>query len=76
MKLFDLGQPASADLAILAEDGDIAPLEQALRADSRVIDVANSTGLLEPGQSVTVRVAAQSADRISLAAMILSLIHI
>lgn len=71
VKLFDLGQPASADLAILAEDGDIAPLAQALRADSRVIDVANSTGLLEPGQSVTVRVAAQSADRISLAAMIL-----
>lgn len=71
VKLFDLGQPASADLAILAEDGDIAPLEQALRADSRVIDVANSAGLLEPGQSVTVRVAAQSADRVSLAAMIL-----
>ena len=63
-------------MAVLAEGGDIVPLEQALRADSRVIDVANSTGLLEPGQSVTVRVAAQSADRISLAAMILSLIHI
>lgn len=71
VNLFDLGQPASDELAILAEGGDIVPLEQALRADSRVIDVANSTGLLEPGQSVTVRVAAQSADRISLAAMIL-----
>ncbi|MCU0807624.1 MAG: spondin domain-containing protein [Candidatus Contendobacter sp.] len=71
VNLFDLGQPTSADLAILAEDGDIAPLAQALRADSRVVDVANSTGLLEPGQSVTVRVAAQSADRVSLAAMIL-----
>lgn len=71
VNLFDLGQPASDELAVLAEGGDIVPLEQALRADSRVIDVANSTGLLEPGQSVTVRVAAQSADRISLAAMIL-----
>jgi len=70
VKLFDLGQPASAELATLAEGGDIAPLERALRADGRVIDVADSGGPLQPGQSVTVRVAAQSADRISLGAMI------
>ncbi|HRD65398.1 MAG TPA: spondin domain-containing protein [Candidatus Competibacter sp.] len=71
VSLFSLGEPASPELATLAEGGDIEPLEQALRADSRVIDVANSAGLLEPGQSVTVQVAAQGADRVSLAAMIL-----
>ncbi|CDH44565.1 MAG: spondin domain-containing protein [Candidatus Competibacteraceae bacterium] len=71
VNLFTLGQPASDELAILAEGGDVAPLKQALRADPRVVDVADSGGLLKPGESVTVRVAARSADRISLAAMIL-----
>ncbi|MFO7639904.1 MAG: spondin domain-containing protein [Candidatus Competibacteraceae bacterium] len=71
VKLFDLGQPASAELAIMAEGGDIAPLEQALRADGRVVDIASTDGLLGPGQSVTVRVAVRRADHISLAAMIL-----
>ena len=71
VNLFTLGQPASDELAILAEGGDVVPLEQALRADPPVVDVANSGGLLKPGESVTVRVAARAADRISLAAMIL-----
>ncbi len=70
VSLFALGEPASAELAMLAEGGNVEPLAQVLRADSRVVDVANSGGPLEPGQSVTVRVAAQSADHISLAAMI------
>ncbi len=71
VSLFALGQPASAELATLAEGGDVEPLAQMLRADNRVVDIANSTGLLEPGRSVTVQVVAQGADRISLAAMIL-----
>lgn len=70
VSLFALGEPASAELAMLAEGGNVEPLAQALRADSRVVDVANSGGLLEAGQSVTVQVAAQGADRVSLAAMI------
>ncbi len=71
VSLFTLGQPASTELAALAEGGDTGPLEHVLWADSRVVDVANSGGLLKPGESVTVQVAAQAADRISLAAMIL-----
>ncbi len=71
VSLFTLGQPASDELAILAEGGDVEPLAQTLRANPRVLDVADSGGLLMPGQSVTVRVAARAADRISLAAMIL-----
>jgi hypothetical protein len=71
VKLFDLGQPASAELAIMAEEGNVGPLAETLRADARVVDVADSGGLLEPGQSVTVRVSARRADHISLAAMIL-----
>lgn len=70
VSLFALGEPASAELATLAEGGNVEPLAQALRADSRVVDVANSGGPLESGQSVTVQVAAQGADRVSLAAMI------
>ncbi|HRX62763.1 MAG TPA: spondin domain-containing protein [Candidatus Competibacter sp.] len=70
VSLFALGEPASAELAMVAEGGNVEPLAQALRADSRVVDVANSGGLLEAGQSVTVQVIAQGADHVSLAAMI------
>jgi len=72
ISLFDLGSAASDDIAAVAEGGDTSGLETTLDADPQVVDIQNSVGLLEPGQSVTVVVsAAHGARRISLAAMLL-----
>ena len=72
VSLYELGSPASDELAAIAEGGDIAPLTAVLQADPRVIDVQDSGDLLEPGQSVTVTVSAtESARSISLASMML-----
>lgn len=70
VSIFELGSPASDELAALAEGGDTAPLTAALLADDRVVDVQQAGGPLEPGASVTVNVMAKyGARRISLAAM-------
>jgi hypothetical protein len=72
ISLFKLGQPSSAELAILAEGGDTAPLAAALAASGEALDTASSAGLLAPGASVTVRVRARGRfDQISVAAMLL-----
>jgi hypothetical protein len=70
--LFKLGDSASDELAALAEGGDVGPLTMMLEADSRVIDVQNSGGLLAPGDSVTVLVdAKKGAKQISVASMLI-----
>jgi hypothetical protein len=72
VSIFELGSLASGELRMLAEGGDIEPMTTLLKADSQVVDVQNSVGLLEPGDSVTVMVsAAHGAKRISLASMML-----
>ena len=72
VQLFTLGQPASEELAALAEDGNVEPLKELLQSNDKVSDVSNSDGLLEPGKSVTVRVSAQDgAEYISLASMLI-----
>lgn len=68
--LFTLGQPASAELATLAEGGDTAPLASALSSMASVGAMATSSGLLAPGKSVTVEIKAGGRfDHLSLAAM-------
>ena len=72
VKLFDLGQPASPQLAILAEEGNVAPLADLLNSMPEVLDTADSGALLNPGASVTVSVKTQgSFDHISLASMLI-----
>lgn len=71
VELFALGQPASDELAAMAEGGDTMPLEDMLLNSGRLVGTGHSQGLLGPGQSVTVEVPAGNANRISLAAMIL-----
>ncbi len=72
VKLFALGSAASNELSALAEGGDVTPLTNALEANYKVLDTANSGGLLKPGQSVTVSVsAAHGAKEISLASMLI-----
>ena len=72
-ELFELGQPASAELAALAEGGDISLLRQKLVDSGRLIDSDDSGGLLGPGETVMVRVKAPNHRRaeISLAAMLI-----
>lgn len=55
VKLFTLGEPAKEALEKLAEGGDTVPLAAYLkRRGAR--DVATATGVLPPGESVTLRV--------------------
>lgn len=53
IKLFELGKPASAELAILAEEGNTAPLAGALSALPDVAQVVRGSGLTNPGASTT-----------------------
>ena len=77
VKLFDLGEAASPELARLAEGGAVDHLTALLIANPHTVDVADSSallpphGLLEPGDSVTVMVSAQGAKYISLASMLI-----
>jgi hypothetical protein len=60
VRLFRLGHPASSEVAILAEEGDVGPLTNRLRASPAVFDVVNSGpppgGFVPPGQSKTILV--------------------
>lgn len=70
--IFELGTPASDDLAAIAEDGDIGPLTTTLNHNDSVVDVQDSGGLLGPGESVTVVVRGNHGARyISVASMML-----
>jgi hypothetical protein len=70
--LFTLGEAASAELAILAEAGDVGPLATALASRPEVLDVESSTGLLGPGKTVRITVdAGGTHDHVSVAAMLI-----
>jgi len=70
---FTLGQPASDELADMAEGGDTAPLQGLLEASAHhVTAVVNAEGLTDPGQSVTLTLSAlPGRDVISLAGMLI-----
>ncbi|MEP0355021.1 MAG: spondin domain-containing protein [Paraglaciecola sp.] len=75
---FELGMPASLELATLAESGNPAPLEELLLSTpSLVHDTENSApllsdGLLRPGESVTLELTTtRRFPRLSLAAMLI-----
>jgi hypothetical protein len=76
VSLFTLGQASSPELAVLAEEGDVAPLTALLLSSPLVRAVANSGappgGFVAPGQSKTVLVdAGRGADHLSVAAMLI-----
>lgn len=72
VQLFKLGQPASPELATLAEDGNTEPLTNLLTATPGVLDVTKSSGLLNPGASVTVKVKTRGDfNRLSVASMLI-----
>jgi hypothetical protein len=72
IRLFRLGQPASVELAMLAEEGDTGPLAASLSSMPGVQDVQSSGSLLPPGESVTIMVATRGRfDHVSLASMLI-----
>jgi hypothetical protein len=59
VRLFNPGEPAIAELALLAEGGDTGPLTGVLQsAGNAVGEVKTIPGLLLPGQTSTVRIEA------------------
>jgi hypothetical protein len=74
VSLFQLGQPASSELATLAEEGNVAPLTAALRANAAVLEVVNGNGLTQPGATTTLTVNGRGgtgSSRLSVAAMLI-----
>ena len=70
---FELGQPASHELEMLAEGGATMPLEDLLNANPSVVNnVTTTMGLLGPGESVTFYIDGRLRhDVLSFAAMLL-----
>jgi hypothetical protein len=66
--LFEVGQPPTPELAMLAEGGDTGPLSAMI--EDRWNEVQTVPGLLGPGQSVTVDVNGRPGQRLSIAAML------
>ena len=71
VRLFELGQPASAELEVLAETGATGPFEIALASTPGVHGVATSSGLLDPGKTAKIKVVGHRNDRVSLAGMLI-----
>src|SRR5262245_43898360 len=71
VKLFQLGEPASEPLEILAEAGDTGPLKSMLGQSAAVLDIADSGAPLPPGASATLSLATRGAfNFVSVAAML------
>ena len=71
--LYELGQPASAELALLAEDGDNSALMDALMLDQNVGNVASGLAPVGPGQSDTVLISGSpNARLLSVASMLVN----
>ena len=72
-QLFETGEPATDDLARLAEDGDSSGLIDMVQNNPHVLDYATSGGPVLPGKSVTIDVPANLRfNRISLAGMLVT----
>ena len=69
ISLFQLGEPASMELEILAEGGDTGPLTDAVVNVVSYVDTV--PGLLLPGASVSTMVMGSDGDVISMAAMLI-----
>ena len=72
VKLFELGTPASPELATLAEEGNAAPLAAALTALPGTGHVVVGTGLTNPGSTTTLLVDGRRGfGHLSVAAMLI-----
>ncbi|OZG75190.1 hypothetical protein BTA51_02045 [Hahella sp. CCB-MM4] len=73
VRYFELGQPASDEIALLAEGGDTGPLSAVLDAQPyKVHSTTVTSGLLGPGQSVEFEIESSNRFRyLSFAGMLL-----
>ena len=72
VRIFQAGEEASAELEVLAEAGNVAPLETLLMGMPSVLATTDSNALLHPGESVTLHIETRAAfDHLSLAAMLI-----
>jgi hypothetical protein len=73
VSLFELGQAASTEMAVMAEGGDIGPLNTWLQSQTKDVHATASTaGLLAAGQTVSFTIdATGAAQYLSVAAMLL-----
>jgi hypothetical protein len=70
--VFKLGDPASVELAAIAEGGDIGPLSDMLTNSGAAYDIASNGGLLAPGASTTIMVKmADDFRHVTVAAMMI-----
>ncbi len=71
--VFTLGEPASDELAMLAEDGMFGPLADLLEGTTGVRDVMAADGMVFPGESITVEVSiSHQQSLISVVGMLVS----
>jgi len=71
VSLFEVGQPASAELETLAETGDTMPFQELLATVPGVHGVNTGEGLLAPGQTAKIYVKGHRGDRVSFAGMLI-----
>lgn len=72
VKIFEAGQPASPQLATLAEEGNTGPLAALLSGNPDVGSVVTGSGLTNPGQSTTIVVERRGRFRnVTVAAMLI-----
>ncbi len=73
LSLFELGQPASHELEVLAESGDTTPLTESLLENGNLVaDVQTIDGLLAPGATATVELGiSRRGTRLSVASMLI-----
>ena len=72
ISLFAVGEPALEELAIIAEDGDTAPLMGVLGTLPEVSGFATAPGPVPPGQSVTWEFEGQVGHRFSVVGMLVN----
>ncbi|MEM9558235.1 MAG: spondin domain-containing protein [Acidobacteriota bacterium] len=70
-QVFNVGEPASAELAGVAEDADNGPLVAALQANPEVLEVLQGAGPLPPGATAEFDIQASSSfPRLSIVGML------
>jgi hypothetical protein len=70
--LFELGEPASDGLRVLAEEGNGGPLKAVLDTVPQVSSTVAGNSLLDPGKSISFRVRANPwRERLSVAGMLI-----
>ena len=62
-RIFEVGQPASAEVVAIAEDGVNGPMETLLAGSPKVSGQATAAGPVLPGQSTTLQVSARRRAR-------------